>query len=141
MRSLAAPRHIHKPYVRPNGRSLATFGEAVGRGEASYDECLAALLAAAGNPLNGSDARTRISWDLHNAIDRWQGLYARATARALSISRSMLEAGETDEEAVYAAAIAAADSLLPACHSRESLQPLLHQQWLGITRSTRWRRV
>jgi hypothetical protein len=119
--------------------------ELIGREYVSHDEALAAFLAAAGDPPMGSAKRCRIAWELNDATVAWLRDFDHATARALRASRYAIEAGESEAEPIFRAAIRAADAILPGCHDRESLGPLLYEQWERIRRrplspiGRRWR--
>jgi hypothetical protein len=113
-------------------RPIEVAAELIACELASHDELLHAFLAAAGDPPIGSAKRCRIAWELKDETAAWLRLYDHATARALVASRRAIEAGENGAEPIFRAAIAAANSVLPGCHTRETLAPLLHEQWQRI---------
>jgi hypothetical protein len=118
-------------------RSIELAAELIARGLADYDEVLAAFLAAAHDP--GSAERCRIAWALADETAHWVRAYDYATTRALTASRHAIEAGEDRAEPVIRVALAAADTILPGCHTRETLASLLRDQWLRL-RAQGWRR-
>jgi hypothetical protein len=116
-------------------RTIEFSAELIGRELASHEEVLRAFLATAGDPPIGSAERCRIAWALRDETLAWVRLYDYATDRALVASGHAIETGEDRAESIIKVALAAADRVLPGCHDRYSLAPLLRKQWLRIRTS------
>jgi hypothetical protein len=113
-------------------RSVEFAAELIGRELVSFEEALEAFLVAANDPPVGSAKRCGVAWALRDEVGAWLRAYDYATTRALIASRRAIEGGEDRAEPIFVAAIAAADDIMPRSHTRESLAPLLREEWLRI---------